>query len=83
MGSDSVAVTQKAVDAYTAAWDARSIAQLGPLYARDIVFDYHATGVHVDGRSAFLKLMGNVCCKLPVAAGDATRLRAAPPAASR
>ena len=61
VGSDSVAVTQKAVDAYAAAWDAQSVAQLGPLYARDVVFDCHATGVHVDGRAAFLKLMGEVC----------------------
>ena len=61
VGSDSVAVTQKAVDTYRAAWDARSVAQLGPLYARDVVFDCHATGVHVDGRAAFLKLMGEVC----------------------
>ncbi len=58
--SDSVAVTQKAVDAYAAAWDARSVAQLGRVYARDVVFDCHATGVHVDGREAFLELMGGV-----------------------
>jgi len=60
-GTDSVAVTQKAIDAYGAAWDVQSVAQLGPLYARDVVFDCHATGVHVDGRAAFLKLMGEVC----------------------
>ena len=58
--SDSVAVTQKAIDAYAAAWDARSVAQLGRVYARDVVFDCHATGVHVDGREAFLELMGAV-----------------------
>jgi ketosteroid isomerase-like protein len=60
VGLDSVAVTQKAVDAYTAAWDAQSVAQLGRVYARDVVFDCHATGVHVDGREAFLELMGGV-----------------------
>lgn len=60
-GTDSVAVTQKALDAYAAAWDARSVAQLGPLYAGDVVFDCHATGVHVVGRAALLKLMGEVC----------------------
>ena len=61
VGTDSVAVTQQAVDAYAAAWDARSVDRLGPLYARDVVFDCHATGVHVDGRAAFLDLMGQVC----------------------
>ena len=61
VGTDSVAVTQKAVDAYAAAWDERSVDRLGPLYARDVVFDCHATGVHVDGRAAFLDLMGQVC----------------------
>jgi hypothetical protein len=55
-GTDSVAVTQKAVDAYAAAWDAKSVAQLGALYADDVVFDCHATGVHVDGRAALLKM---------------------------
>ena len=61
VGSDSVAVTQKVVDAYTAAWDAQSAAQLGALYARDAVFDCFATGVHVDGRAALLKMLGGVC----------------------
>ena len=61
VGSDSVAVTQKAVDAYAAAWDAQSVAQLGALYARDAVFDCFATGVHVDGRAALLKMLGGVC----------------------
>ena len=60
-GTDSVAVTQQAVDAYAAAWDARSVDRLGSLYARDVVFDCHATGVHVDGRAALLDLMGQVC----------------------
>jgi ketosteroid isomerase-like protein len=60
-GTDSVAVTQKAVNAYTAAWDAQSAAQLGALYARDAVFDCFATGVHVDGRAALLKMLGGVC----------------------
>ena len=53
-------MTQKTIDAYTAAWDAQSVAQLGRVYARDVVFDCHATGVHVDGRDAFLELMGAV-----------------------
>jgi ketosteroid isomerase-like protein len=60
-GSDSVAVTQKTVDAYTAAWEARSVAQLGALYARDAVFHCFATGVHVDGRAALVKMLGDVC----------------------
>ena len=61
VGTDSVAVTKEAVDAYTVAWDARSVARQGALYARDVVFDCHATGVHVDGRAAFLELMRLVC----------------------
>ena len=61
VGSDSVAVTQKAVNAYSAAWDAQSAARLGALYARDVVFDCFATGVHVDGRAALLKMLGGVC----------------------
>ncbi len=61
VGADSVAVTQKAVDAYAAAWDAQSVAQLGALYARDVVFDCFATGVHVDGRAALLRMLGEVC----------------------
>ena len=60
-GTDSVAVTQQAVDAYAAAWDAQSAAQLGALYARDVVFDCFATGVHVDGRAALLKMLKEVC----------------------
>jgi ketosteroid isomerase-like protein len=60
VGTDSVAVTRKAVDTYSAAWDAQSVAQLGRVYASDVVFDCHATGVHVDGREAFLELMGGV-----------------------
>ena len=60
-GDDSVAITQKAVNAYTAAWDAQSAAQLGALYARDVVFDCFATGMHVDGRAALLKMLGGVC----------------------
>ena len=60
-GTDSVAVTQEAVDAYAAAWNARSVAQLGALYARDVDFDCFATGVHVDGRAALLKMLGAVC----------------------
>jgi len=60
-GDDSVAVTQQAVDAYAAAWDGQSVAQLGALYARDVVFDCFATGVHVDGRAALLKMLGGVC----------------------
>jgi ketosteroid isomerase-like protein len=58
--SDSVAVTQKAVDAHSAAWDAQSVAQLGRVYDRRVVFDCHATGAHVDGREALLELMGGV-----------------------
>ena len=61
VGTDSVAVTQQAVDAYAAAWDARSVDRLGSLYARDVVFDCRATGVHVDGQAALLDLMGQVC----------------------
>jgi ketosteroid isomerase-like protein len=61
VGTDSVAVTHQAVDAYAAAWDAQSVAQLGALYAQDVVFDCFATGVHVDGRAALLKMLGGVC----------------------
>jgi ketosteroid isomerase-like protein len=60
-GGDSVAVTQETVDAYTVAWNVRSAAQLGALYARDVVFHCFATGVHVDGRAALLKMLGDVC----------------------
>jgi ketosteroid isomerase-like protein len=60
-GSDSIATTQKAADAYTVGWDARSVDRLGALYARDVVFDCHATGVHVDGRATFLELLKQVC----------------------
>ena len=60
VGNDSVAVTQKAVDTYAVAWGAQSVAQLGRVAARDVVFDCHTTGVHAGGRQAFLELMGGV-----------------------
>jgi ketosteroid isomerase-like protein len=61
LGSDSVAVTQKVVDAYTAASEARSATRLAALAARDFVFHCFATGVHVEGRATFRELMKQVC----------------------
>jgi hypothetical protein len=59
VGSDSVAVTRKTVDAYTADFNARS-APTAALLAPDVVFHCFATGVHVEGRTALLELLKQV-----------------------
>lgn len=59
-GTDPVAVTQKTVDAYAAASNARNATRVGAFYARDVVFHCFATGVHVEGRTALLELLKQV-----------------------
>lgn len=61
VGSDSVAQTKEAVEAYTAAWNARSVNRLDAVYANDIVFHCFATGAEAEGRAAMLQLLKQVC----------------------
>ncbi len=57
VGSDSVAVTKKVVDGYTAAWVAWRTDRFGPLYAADVAFVDCAYNVHGKGKAVVLKAL--------------------------
>jgi len=55
VGSDSVAVTQKVIDALGAGLEALSGAQVAPLYADELVYDDFTFGLHLEGKADVLK----------------------------
>jgi len=57
VGTDSVAVTKKAVDGYNAAWVAWRTDQFGPLYAADVVFFDNCFFARLKGKAVILKAL--------------------------